>query len=144
MMTYICAYLKNWFVLHKYIGKFKIDEYGVLRHEHGETCDDILKPGQWFRVIGTALSDGVYQYRNEGLAPEEFEGAVWAMAVPPALVSLAQEIETWTQKNADALNSPYTSESFGGYSYSKGGSASGGAYNWQDQFAARLAPWRKI
>ena len=46
-----------------------------------------------------------------------------------------------------AAMSPYMSESFGGYSYSKGASntASGGSVvTWQDAFKTRLAPWRKI
>ena len=77
-----------------------------------------------------------------------FPGAVWAMAVPPDLVALSEEIAGWNTANAAALASPYQSESFGGYSYSlkSGGSADGasGGLTWQTQFAARLAPWRKI
>jgi hypothetical protein len=71
------------------------------------------------------------------------------MSVPPAVLALAEEIDTWRAANADALSSPYQSESFGGYSYSKasGGGAGGSgsaAYGWQDQFAARLAPYRRL
>ena len=41
--------------------------------------------------------------------------------------------------------SPYTSESFDGYSYSKGGNSKGGtATSWQSQFADRLKPYRRL
>jgi hypothetical protein len=68
------------------------------------------------------------------------------MAVPPAVVALSADIEAWNEKNADALASPYTSESFGGYSYTKasGNSESNGAYSWKDQFASRLSKWRRL
>ena len=44
--------------------------------------------------------------------------------------------------------SPFSSESFGGYSYSKAqgyaGEGGGMLNTWQAIFASRLAPWRKI
>jgi glycosyltransferase involved in cell wall biosynthesis len=48
---------------------------------------------------------------------------------------------------ADKLNSPYSSESFGGYSYSKAsGTDNHGndVTSWQSKFASRLNHWRKI
>ena len=46
-----------------------------------------------------------------------------------------------------ALASPYQSESFGGYSYTKasaGSSDSGEGITWQKKFKSQLNQWRKI
>ena len=98
------------------------------------------------------MNDGVYRFGIDILTDETFSGTVQAMAVPPEIVSLDEEITAWIENNAEAINSPYQSESFGGYSYSlKGGgtnaygnSGTNAGFSWQSQFAARLAPWRKI
>ena len=79
------------------------------------------------------------------LQDETFDGAVWALAVLKAVVELAGEIAAWQEKYGAVVDSPYTSESFGGYSYSKaGGTESGGAGGWQAAFRARLNPYRKL
>jgi hypothetical protein len=107
-------------------------------------------------ITGSALNDGVYTYHDTGinndddsaaagLRDETFAGTISALSVPPSLIALSGEISEWVAKYADVVNSPYQSESFGGYSYSKGNSASGtGAYGWQDQFSARLNPYRRL
>ena len=108
----------------------------------GEITLPFLAAGQFFRVVGSVFCDGVYRCGDKLPADETFDGAVWAMAIPPALEAIAVEIEEWKQKNAGVINSPYQSESFGGYSYSKGtGSDSA---SWQGAFASRLNRWRKI
>lgn len=141
MLFAICSYLKNFFIRGEsdiHTGEFTIE------NGHIEPLD-FLKNGQYFRVVGSALNDGVYKYGEETLIDEEFDGAIWAMYVPADFVILASEISSWAVNNADTLNSPYQSESFGGYSYSKGSSASGtGAYGWQDQFSTRLNPYRRL
>lgn len=110
--------------------------------------------GQYFRIVGSVFNDGVHQKGDEdALHDETFSGSVWAMAVPPAVIALAEDIQAWQDKygGVDGIAmSPYSSESFGGYSYSK---ASGGSWNsdsdsgavtWQSVFADRLNRWRKI
>lgn len=140
MLSEIFAYLKNYFVAD---GDIRTGRYHISNGKIEPL--DFLKDGQYFRIVGSALNDGVYKYGEETLIDEDFDGAVWAMRVPADFVILASEIVAWCDKNADTLNSPYQSESFGGYSYSKGNSASGtGAYGWQDQFAARLNPYRRL
>ena len=67
-----------------------------------------------------------------------FHNAAGVRAVPPAFEAVAAEIEEWKQKNAEVINSPYQSESFGGYSYTKG------TASWQGVFSKRLNRWRKI
>ena len=97
--------------------------------------------GQYVRIIGSVLNDGVYQYPLTGLTDETFTGTVQLLAIPKTVLALVQEIETWAEKNQPTA---YTSESFGGYSYSKATSANGVVAGWQDVFRARLAPYRKM
>lgn len=148
MLTDLCQELRNWFDRGqpKWFGDFEI-----LGGELVLKDDMSLKQGQFFRIVGSALNDGVYQYGDGSVAltDESFTGAVWAMAVPPAVIALSAEIDAWLDKNADAIASPYASESFGGYSYSRatGGSASAGGsaeLSWVGAFASRLNRWRKI
>ena len=79
------------------------------------------------------------------MVDETFNGTIWALAIPPAVVDLADEISKWQEKNGEASVSPYSSESFGGYSYSKATDAeTGGAVTWQSAFKKQLSAWRKI
>ena len=143
MLTELCAELKNYFLRDR-----EADiHYGSYTISGGSIVLPFLLAGQYFRIVGSVLNDGVYEYPAVGLTDETFAGAVWAMAVPPTVIALADDIEAWNAKNADALASPYTSESFGGYSYTKASGASssgGGAYSWKDQFASRLAKYRRL
>lgn len=150
MLTEICQYLKNWFDKARYFGACKIED-GVLTVD-GKTLP--IQEGQYFRIVGSVFNDGVHLMESvsSDLTNEDFDGAVWLMAVPPAVISLATEIEEWQGKygSVDSVSmSPYNSESFGGYSYSKSGGGSGDSNNsdagtWQGAFANRLSMWRKI
>lgn len=152
-LTEICAVCRNYF-LKDYLDTSKSIHDGSYTISSGLINGvDFLKIGQYFRITGSDLNDGVYQFTGEpieGLKDETFTGAVWAMSVPPAFVKLAEDIAAWRAANesADSDNmSPFTSESFGGYSYSKGsGSAAEGgtATSWQGQFARRLHAWKRI
>lgn len=134
MIDEICASLHNYFAVDIVPGEYTVND--------GEITLPFLAAGQFFRVVGSIFCDGVYRCGDKLPADETFDGAVWAMAIPPALEAIAVEIEEWKAKNADVLASPYQSESFGGYSYSKGtGSDSA---SWQGAFASRLNRWRKI
>ena len=142
MLDELCAEIRNYFV------QSESDKHAGTYTINGGTFSpplDFLKAGQYFRVVGSALNDGVY--KNDGccvLTDEEFEGAVWAMSVPPAVVALADRIKAYTDSDA-AKTTPFVSESFGGYSYSKGQNAAGAANNsWQAVFADELRKWRRI
>ena len=147
MLTEICQYLRNWFARDILLGDFIISG-NVLTYEDGGTLP--LINSQYFRIVGSLLNDGVHKYGDvkDVLKDEpKFSGSVWMMAVPPTVIELSEDIDNWVQANTDAINSPYQSESFGGYSYQKGsggGSINGNSITWQSQFASRLAPWRKI
>ena len=152
MLTEVLAYLRNWFEHAKFFGTFKIED-GTLQTQYstGIAFDAFApKTGQYIRIIGSALNDGVYRWPTPMLSDEEFDGAVWLLAVPPVIVSIADDIRAWQEKNGSADSSamsPFQSESFGGYSYSKGNANSNSGstvITWQDAFKGRLAPWRKI
>lgn len=140
MLTELCAELKNYFLR----DASKDIHHGDFVISDGNIDLPFLLDGQYFRIVGSVLNDGVYQYPASGLTDESFTGSVWAMAVPPSVVALADEIKAWNTANADALSGLYQSESFGGYSYSKPAGSSGGAYSWKDQFAGRLANYRRL
>lgn len=148
MFTEVCQELRNWFDrgMKKYFGTFIIENGRII------SPDVSLKEGQYFRIVGSVFNDGVHVSPHDAsLTDESFTGSIWAMAIPPAVIALVGEIEEWQKKYGgvdSAVMSPYNSESFGGYSYSKsGGGASDGASNagtWQGAFASRLNRWRKI
>ena len=143
MLTELCQELHNWFEREKRSGSFRIVD-GML-----ET--DFLRPGQYFRVMGSIFNDGVHQYGNDDLNDEDFTGSVWSLAIPEAVIKLSEDIDAWRAKyeapDSSAM-SPYMSESFGGYSYSKGsaisGTGTGGATSWRTSFASRMNAWRKV
>lgn len=140
MLTELCAELKNYF-LRDANKDIHAGEYTI---ENGSIELPFLLNGQYFRIVGSVMNDGVYQYPVSNLYDEEFSGAVWAMAVPLSVIALADEIEEWNAANSEALSGPYQSESFGGYSYSKAAGGSGGAYSWKDQFAGKLSNYRRL
>ena len=105
-----------------------------------------MQSGQYFLIRGSVFNDGLYTYPPDpfNLVDEAFHGTVTALAVPKAFLQLAEEITAWDAANGAGTLSPYKSESFGGYSYTRSDSSSGGAYGWRDVFKARLRPWRKL
>ena len=139
MLEQVLMHLKNWFLVPGGIheGTYTIDDGGITL--------PFLANGQYFRICGSVFNDGLHQYPSGDLRNETFDGTVWALAIPRSVIDLAVEIETWETKNGDASVSPYQSESFGGYSYSKAtDSVSGGAVTWQTAFRSRLNAWRKL
>lgn len=146
MLNELCAELRNYF-LRDYTHPDKYIHYGEFTVLGGAIQSlPFLKNGQYFRIIGSAFNDGVHKYGDSSdvLTDETFEGAVWEMFVPPAVVALADEIAAWNASNAETINSPYQSESFGGYSYTKAIAGTGQlSTDWQVHFADRLNPYRR-
>ncbi len=150
MLNDICLEVNNFFNRDQpiFIGDFRISDGKITNTDFLNK----IKENQYFRIVGSVFNDGVYQYSsNLTLQDEDFHGALWLMAVPKAFLDLASEIEAWQQKNGmadSAAMSPFQSESFGGYSYSKasGGSSSGSSIvpTWQSVYASRLNRYRRI
>ena len=149
MLTELCQELRNWFDKDRLIGTFTITDNDIT-YADGSAIG--LLPGQYFRIVGSIFSDGVYQYPTQDIPSETFDGAVWALAIPKEVISLSEEIDEWRavyEATDSQAMSPYTSESFGGYSYSKGGGGNSSGNNgtsgtWQSVFKNRLNMWRKI
>ena len=140
MLEQVLTHIHNWFQTGIYPGTYTIEDGGVTL--------PFLQDGQYFRIVGSLFSDGLHQYgpAMEYLPDETFDGAVWALAIPKAVVELAGEIAAWQEKYGAVIDSPYTSESFGGYSYSKASGAGdiAGSGGWQAAFRARMNPYRKL
>lgn len=135
MLEKMCAECRNYFVSNIRFGIFKINDGAI------EPLD-FLQEGQYFRIVGSVLNDGVYQYPAVNLIDETFHGAIWAMSVPPSFIALASDIEEWQKK--DGKPSAYTSESFGGYSYTKATNSKGQPATWKEVFASELNNYRRI
>ena len=138
MLTELLAEIRNYFEVPngRHFGTFTISGGSI-------SPLDFLQEGQYFRIVGSVFNDGVYQYPATSLTDEVFEGAVWAMALPPSLIALSAEIEEYIKSDAGKA-SPYTSESFGGYAYTKATDANGAPIGWQKAFASRLNKWRRL
>lgn len=151
MLTEICAYLRNYFDRGqpKFYGNFIIN--GGITFD-GVDMATLIKNGQYIRIVGSTFNDGIYQFPADigNLTHETFEGSIWALAIPRDVLSLADEITAWRAKYeaVDAQSmSPFSSESFGGYTYTKsnGKSVAGDSQQgWESVYGYRLSKYRKI
>ena len=153
MLTEVCDFVHNYFEYATIKGTFEIS--------NGRINVDGVHDGQRFRVVGSALNDGIYTYHSSGeifdddnensvqMDSETFDGCIVLMSIPRSFIKIVEEIADWQQKNKDVLESPYMSESFGGYSYTKAtrardGSSNSGVVTWQTVFQSKLNAYRKI
>ena len=139
MLEQVLNYIHNYFEKERVSGTYSISS-GTLEV-------DFLQSGQYFRIVGSVFNDGVHRYPAYDLVDETFTGEVWAMAVPPSVIAISNEIADWMEQYGNVVNGPYNSESFGGYSYTKGntsGSGNSDTTGWRGVFGSRLNCWRKI
>ena len=144
MLSVICAEIKNYFTYlsDRHPGTYKV-EGGVL-----VPSVDLLT--DYYAIFGSRKNNGVHKITDTLEDEGEFRGSVWVMHVPGDFLDLVGEISEWQKKYGGVdseAQSPFNSESFGGYSYSK--SAGTGAKNaqsttWQSVYASRLNQWRRI
>ena len=140
MLEQILMEIHNWFRVRDELDGIHPGTYTL---EGGGIVLPFLAPSQYFRIMGSVFNDGLHRYGPdmEALTDETFEGTVWALAVPKALVELAGEVEAWQKKYGERAASMYSSESLAGqYSYTKDTESS----SWQAAFRARLDPYRKL
>ena len=135
-LTNLCAELRNYFETEKRFGTFTISD-GSL------SPSNFLQNGQYYRIVGSVFNDGVHRHPAHDLTDETFDGAVWAMAVPPAIIELLSKIDDFEKAEANAPTA-YTSESFGGYSYTKATDENGLPVGWRSVFKSELNKWRKL
>ena len=141
MLEAVLTHLKNWFVVPCGVHE------GMYTIENSTLELPFLQNGQYYRICGSVFNDGLHKYGDIGdkLQNETFTGTVWALAIPKAVVDLAVKIEEWQIKNGETVESLFTSESFGGYSYTKvTDSTTGTVATWETVFRAQLNPYRKL
>ena len=138
MLEQVLMNIRNWFPVKGGIhsGTFTIKDGGITL--------PFLADGQYFRICGSVFNDGLHQYNVLDLTDETFTGTIWALAIPKAVIELADEIEEWQKKNGEAASGIYQSESFGGYQYSKQTASDGGQLTVWSVFRKRLNQWRKL
>jgi len=125
---------RNWFVRRESYGTYTIVD-GVIN------LPDLL-PGQSFIINGSVFNDGMHD-DTTGLVDETFTGVIQYQNIPQEFKNFVTEIQMWEEKYGAVSDSPYQSESFGGYSYQKKEEGNGGTawYN-IPSIKARIASWR--
>ncbi len=137
----MCGNIKNYFAVAKCEERFVI--------ENGNITLPFLRENQYFRICESISNNGVHKYTNDmQLVDEEFDGIIYALAIPKDFLLLAEEIDAYNKTEASKPTG-YASESFGGYSYSKAGggsvkNVSSNANQWEQIFASRLNRFRKV
>lgn len=139
MLETVLNHLHNWFPVK---GAARAGTFIIVS---GRLALPHVLEGQYYKIEGSVFNDGLHKYGDtaDKLIDETFSGRVIPLAVPRAVVNLADKIKTWTAEN------PVTdkvSESFGGYSYQKAGSGTQNADvgGWQAAFRKELSPWKKV
>ena len=104
MLEQVLMNIRNWFPVKGGIhsGTFTIKDGGITL--------PLLADGQYFRICGSVFNDGLHQYNVVDLVDETFTGTIWELAIPKAVIELADEIQKWQEKNGEAASSPYSSE----------------------------------
>lgn len=137
MLETILTHLHNWF------SDKKERRSGAFEIVSGELDVDFIKTGQYYRIKGSTFNDGLHRFPLEDLdmlTDEAFEGEIWPLRIPKAVLMLADEIDAYCKQNPQTDK---ISESFGGYSYQRATNGAGGVGGWETVFAPRLNAWRK-
>lgn len=130
----VMRHIRNYFQQGSYTGTIAI---------HGGVVTPAVST-PYVCIYGSAHSDGVYAVENgaiTGVEDETFTGRVWFLKPPADFLSLVEQITAYEAQNAP---SPLLSESLGEYSYTRAQGKSGGFLTWEEAFATRLAPYRRM
>lgn len=147
MISQVCGHIHNYFETDAVTGQ-RLIYPGTYTIENGDIDLPFLVPGQYFRVFGSKLNDGVHQYKTDHLADETFDGVIWEMRPPQAFLDIVSEISDWMEKFGDTMRNPYQSEDvIGVYRYTKmtSGKVTGDYIaTWQNVYKDQLNEWRKL
>lgn len=143
----VCAHIHNYFEVDS-ITNMRLIYQGTYKIENGTLELPFLIPGQYFRMFGSKVNDGVHLYPDTEMVDETFTGAIWEMRPPQAFLKVCEEIEDWLDKYGDTMRNPFQSEDMiGVYAYSKmtAGKVSGEYIaTWQNAYKNQLNEWRKL
>lgn len=129
----LLTYLRNYFPGRKW----GFSDYAI---SGGEIVLNDMWDGDFYLIEGSRRNDGIHVYGDHDLLPEAFSGTVTELKIDNRLLKKWKEINSWCRENDKLIRSPYQSESFGGYSYSKTSATT----SWKTVFADDLKPWRKL
>lgn len=134
----LCAELRNYFCKKVLRGTFTVN--------NGTIVLDGIAEGQYIRIVDSVFNDGVYKYPLSDLVDETFPGEIWAMAVPPSVIALAEGIDKFNSEieHRGLLDKGFASESFGGYSYALKEGAPVHLLQAERDIKRKKAIWRKI
>lgn len=138
MLETVLKTLHNWFEIR---GAARAGTFSIVS---GALELDFMQGGQYYRIEGSVFNDGLHRYGDEedNLTDETFVGLITPLAIPKAVKDLAQEIEEYCTKNPETDK---VSESFGGYSYTRGTDGKGSVNSgWKVAFRDRLNLWKKV
>lgn len=139
MLETILGYLRNDF----HTDSFKEGSFTI---EDGNISLPFVVEGQYYKIEGSKLNDGVYLYPADELVDETFTGRITALAIPKALKDKLPEMksyEEWRSKQIEK-GGAFASESFNGYSYTMQTNADGTLLTACQYFKEFLKKWRKI
>lgn len=97
-------------------------------------------------IKGSAYHNGVYSLLDGEMidAPdkdETFDGVVYPLRPPDDFLALCKDISAFDDKSPVGA---MQSETFGGYSYTRASGANGGVATWQNAYASRLIPFKRM
>lgn len=105
------------------------------------------KVGQYIVIKGSILNDDLYlvnaEMKLENAVDEKFTGIIYGLVVPRQLILLAEQVKKYEEANP-IEKSNIVSQSWGGWSESKGRGANGAVVTWQELFSKQLAPYKQM
>lgn len=147
MIEAVCAHVHNYFETDKNTG-LRMIYPGTYKIVNGSITLPFLLNGQYFRILGSEMNDGVYQYPAADMIDETFTGVIWKMRPPRPFLELVDEIDEWLEKYGDTMRNPYQSEDvIGVYRYTKmtSGKVTGDYIaTWQNVYKDQLNEWRLL
>ena len=147
MIDEVCAYIHNYFNEDTATGR-KLIYPGTYTITDGNIELPFLYVGQYYRVFGSKMNDGVHVYGEGELQDETFTGVIWEMRPPKSFLDMVTDIEAWVDKYDDVMKNPYQSEDMiGVYRYTKmtTGKVTGDYIaTWQNAYKHQLKQWRRL
>ena len=144
MLYDVLNYLNNWFVMtSEYSTTWAIVADGVT----GTFSEEYLA-GQYISIDGTKLNDGVYKITEVATNKLTLDAtmtaetptdlsvfSIWGLGIPPRLLSIVSEIETYTSGAQTGLKSE--SQGQRSVTYATGS-------DWTQVYKAKLMPWKRM
>lgn len=139
MASTIAAVMRH---LHNYFERTRIK--GEISIRGGVVSPAVEAP--YVYISGSAFHDGVRTLdkstiQQDNHPDETFAGCMWELYPPDEFLAVCEEIAAFDGANAPGA---LISESLGEYSYTRATGKGGAPMTWEDAFAARLAPWRRM